>query len=93
MEKYSEQTKLAAIDANLTGQRGLVATVEQSGVGVSSLRKWIVAYEVNGVGGIRAKRTGQWYDLKFKPEVLKRARDDGLSNQQAAVFRLQSIKN
>ena len=53
MERYSEQTKLAAIDAYLTGQRGLVATAEQMGVGVSSLRKWIAAYEANGVAGIR----------------------------------------
>ena len=91
MERYSEQTKLAAIDAYLTGQRGLVATAEQAGVGVSSFRKWIAAYEVNGVAGIRVKRSGQWYDLEFKLEVLKRARDDGLSNRQAAA--LFNIRN
>ena len=91
MERYSEQTKLAAIDAYLTGQRGLIATAEQMGVGVSSLRKWIAAYEANGVAGIRVKRSGQWYDLEFKLEVLKRARDDGLSNRQAAA--LFNIRN
>lgn len=91
MERYSEQTKLAAIDAYLTGQRGLVATAEQTGVGVSSLRKWIAAYEANGVAGIRVKRSGQWYDLAFKIEALKRARDYGLSNRQAAA--LFNIRN
>ena len=91
MEKYSEQTKLSAIDVYLSGQRGLVATAEQMGVGVSSLRKWIAAYEANGVAGIRVKRSGQWYDLEFKLAVLKRARDDGLSNRQAAA--LFNIRN
>lgn len=85
MERYSEQTKLAAVEAYCTGQRGLIATAEQLGVGVSSLRKWIAAYEANGVAGIRAKRSGQWYDLEFNLEVLKRAHDDGLSNRQAAA--------
>jgi transposase len=91
LERYSEQTKLAAIDVYLSGQRGLVATAEQMGVGVSSLRKWIATYEANGVAGIRVKRSGQWYDLEFKLEVLKRARDDGLSNRQAAA--LFNIRN
>lgn len=92
LERYSEQTKLAAIDAYRAGHRGLVGTAEQMGVGVSSLRKWIAAYEANGVSGIRTKRCGQWYDLEFKLEVLKRARDDGLSNRQtAALFNIRNF--
>lgn len=85
MEKYSEQTKLAAVEAYRTGQRGLVATAKQLDVGVSSLRKWVAAYQANGVAGIRTKRR-ELYDIKFKIEVLQRARDDRLSNRQAAAL-------
>jgi transposase len=91
VEKYSEQTKLNAVAAYRSGHRGLIATAERLGVGVSSLRKWVAAYEGNGVAGIRAKRSGKWYDLKFKLEVLRRARDDCLSNRQAAA--LFNIRN
>lgn len=90
MEKYSEQTKLAAVEAYRSGQLGLKAIAQQLNVGVSSLRKWVAAYQVNGVAGIQAKRR-ELYDIEFKLAVLQRARDENLSNRQAAA--LFNIRN
>lgn len=91
MEKYSEKTKLEAVEAYRSGERGLVATAKQFEVNVASLRKWIAAYEVNGIAGIRTKRR-ELYTLEFKLEVLRRARDENLSNRQAAaVFDIRNF--
>ena len=85
MEKYSEQTKLAAVDAYCCGQHGLSATALLHNVGVSSLRKWIAAYQVRGIAGIRVKRR-EVYDVEFKLAVLQRVRDEDLSLRQAAAL-------
>ena len=85
MEKYTEQTKLAAVEAYCAGQGGWVATAKDFAVSVSSLRKWVAGYQANGVAGVRTKRR-ELYSLEFKIEVLRRARDEGLSNRQAAAL-------
>jgi len=83
--EYSEQIKLAAIEAYCSGQHGLSATALLHNVGVSSLRKWIAAYQVHGIAGIRVKRR-EVYDIEFKLAVLKRVLDEGLSLRQAAAL-------
>ena len=85
MEKYTERTKLAAVEAYSSGHLGLTATAKQYDVGVSSLRKWVAAYQANGIAGVRAKRR-ELYAAEFKREVLQRARAEGLSNRQAAAL-------
>lgn len=59
-------------------------------VGVSSLRKWIAAYQAHGIAGIRVRRR-ELYDVEFKLAVLERVRDEGLSFRQAAA--LFNIRN
>lgn len=91
MEKYSEQIKLAAVEAYCCGQYGLSATALLHNVGVSSLRKWIAAYQVHGIGGIRVKRR-EVYEIEFKLAVLQRVRDEGLSLRQAgALFDIRNL--
>ena len=85
MEKYSEQIKLAAVEAYCSGQQGLSTTALLHNVGVSSLRKWIAAYQVNGIAGILVKRR-EVYGMEFKLVVLQRVRDEGLSLRQAAAL-------
>ena len=85
MEKYSEQAKLAAVQTYCTGELGWKAAAARHSVGVSSLRKWVAGYLANGVAGVVAKPR-RWYSLEFKLEVLQRARDEGLSNRQAAAL-------
>lgn len=91
MEKYSEQTKLDAVKAYRSGQLGLTATAKQMNVGVSSLRKWVAGYRANGVAGVQTK-VREFYNLEFKLAVLQRARDENLSNRQAAaVFNIRNF--
>ena len=85
MAKYSEQTKLAAVEAYCSGKGGLKATAAQYDVEVSSLRKWIAAYQANGVAGIRLKHR-ELYSVEFRLEVLRRVREERLSHRQAAAL-------
>ena len=83
--------RAAAVEAYSSGHLGLTATAEKYGVGVSSLRKWVAAHQANGIAGIRAKPR-ELYAAEFKLKVLKRARDEGLSNRQtAAIFNIRNF--
>ena len=84
MEKYSKQMKLTAIKAYCSGQQGLLATARRHNVGASSLRKWVVAYQAQGIAGIQLKRR-EVYGIEFKLAVLQRIRNEGLSYRQAAA--------
>lgn len=76
--------KLTAVEAYCSGQRGLMATALLHNVGASSLRKWVAAYQAQGIAGIRLKRR-EVYGIEFKLAVLQRIRNDGLSYRQAAA--------
>jgi len=90
MAKYSEQVKLAAVEAYGSGKGGLKAIAAQYDVEVSSLRKWIAAYQANGVAGLRIKRR-EPYSVEIRLEVLRRVREERLSHRQAAA--LFNIRN
>ena len=91
MDKYSEQTKLAAVKAYCSGQHGLRATALLHNVGFSSLRKWIALYQAHGIAGISVKRR-EAYGVEFKFAVLQRVRDEGLSHRQtAALFDIRNF--
>ena len=85
MKKYSEQAKLASVQAYFSGQLGWKATAKLHDVEVSSLRKWVAAYRVHGVDGVREKRR-ELYDREFKLKVLQRMRDEDLSYRQTAAL-------
>lgn len=91
MNKYSEQQKLDAVETYRSGDLGLRATAALHSVNVASLRKWVAAYEAIGIAGIQRKRR-QTYDVKFKLEVLRKLKSDGLSYRQAgALFNVRRI--
>jgi transposase len=85
LKKYSERAKLAAVQAYCSGQLGWKATAQGHDVEVSSLRKWVAAYQVHGVDGVREKRR-ELYGREFKLKVLQRMRDEDLSYRQAAAL-------
>lgn len=85
MTRYSEKVKRAAVQAYLTGNRGLAATAEAQGVGVHSLRSWVANYQVHGDAGLE-KRAKKAYDAEFKLRVLQRVREEGLSYRQAGAL-------
>ena len=74
MTKYSERVRLDAVNAYLSGHRGLKATAEAHGVGFHSLRAWVAAYQAQGLAGIQGKAK-KAYDAEFKLQVLERIRD------------------
>lgn len=91
MKKYSEEVKLAAVQTYRTGQLGWKAAAKVHNVEPSSLRKWVAAYEVHGIDGIRRKSTRE-YSEEFKLEVLQRMRDEALSYRQvAALFNIRKF--
>ncbi len=85
MKKYSEQAKLAAVQTYCSGQLGWKAAAKVHDVEASSLRKWVAAYQVHGVDGVREKRR-ELYGKEFKLKVLRRMRDEDLSYRQAAAL-------
>jgi transposase len=85
LQKYSEELKLAAIHTYRTGQLGWKAAAKVHNVEPSSLRKWVAAYEVHGIDGIRRKSAGG-YSAAFKLEVLHRMRAEALSCRQVAAL-------
>ena len=85
LKKYSEQVKLAAVQAYRDGTLGWKATAKAHDVETSSLRKWVAAYEVHGPDGVREKRR-ELYSREFKLKVLRRMRDEDLSYRQAAAL-------
>jgi transposase len=89
--KYSEKTKLSATKDYCTGHDGLKRVAERHGVDVSSLRKWIAAYQVHGEEGLRRRTSCIRYSVEFKRAVVNRMRKEGLSFRQVAA--LSNVRN
>jgi transposase len=84
--KYSEKTKLSATKDCCSGQDGLKRIAERHRVDVSSLRRWIAAYQVHGEEGLQRRTRCARYSVKFKRAVVKRMRKEGLSFRQVAAL-------
>ena len=86
MGKYTDEAKLAAVRDYCSGEAGLKAVAQRHGVDVSSLRQWIAGYRAHGEEGVRAKkRPPTNFSAEFKLSVLKRMRDEGLSQRQREI--------
>ena len=91
MKKYLEQVKLAAVEANRIGELGWRRTAALHEVAASSLRKWVAAFDVHGVEGLRNKRKDV-YGIEFRLQVLQRMQDKALSlRQTAALFNIRNF--
>ncbi len=85
MNKYTEQTKLSAVEDYCSGNAGLKVVSHRHGVDASSLRKWVAAFRVHGIAGIQNKKK-KHYSAAFKLNVLQRMRDEELSYRQAGAL-------
>lgn len=85
MRKYVEQTKLSAVEDYCSGSAGYREVAHRYGVDVSSLRKWIIAYQALGAAGLKPKRK-KHYSPEFKLNVIQRMREEELSFRQAAAL-------
>ena len=91
MKKYSEQVKLSAVEAYRIGKLGWKRTAALHEVEPSSLRKWVAAFDVHGVDGLRDKRK-EVYGIEFRLQVLQRMQDKTLSlRQTAALFNIRNF--
>jgi transposase len=89
--KYSEKTKLSATKDYCSGHDGLKRVAERHRVDVSSLRRWIAAYQAHGEEGLQRRTSCARYSVKFKRAVVKRMRKEGLSFRQVAA--LSNVRN
>jgi len=85
MRKYTEQARLSAVEDYCSGSAGHREVAHRHGVDVSSLRKWIAAYQALGAAGLKSKRK-KHYSPEFKLNVLQRMREEELSYRQAAAL-------
>jgi transposase len=83
MIKYTEQFKLKVVQHYLKGPMGYGRLAALYGVASPHIRRWVSAYRLHGMEGLRRKVTR--YDAKFKLSVLQHMWDNGLSNRQAAA--------
>jgi transposase len=88
MAKFAERLKLEIVRKYLAGAGGTEVLAQQYGVGRTSLRGWISRYREHGEAGLRRKY-GR-YSAQFKLSVLRRMKDEDLSQTQAvALFDLR----
>jgi transposase len=85
MSKYTEQTKLSAVQDYCSGKAGLRDVAHRHGVDFSSLRQWVAAYQVHGAAGLKAKKV-QYYSTEFRLSVLRRMHEEQLSYRQVAAL-------
>lgn len=84
MEKYSESVKLASAQEYCEGNAGIAAVAQRHGVSPHALRRWVAAYRIHGVAGLRTKRVR--YDEAFKWKVLLHMKQHELSYRQTAAW-------
>ena len=89
-KKYSDEFKLALVEEYLEGKNGGIKTIAKKyGVPYSHFRRWVYAYEANGIEGLtKVTRT---YDGATKIHIVEYMHTNSLSvNQAAAIFGVKS---
>jgi transposase len=86
MRKYSEQLKLLVVKDYMSGTGGYKLVAEKHQVNVASLRAWVASYRGSGIEGIKDKNQRARFTIEFKLSVLKRMKDEKLSQRQAAAL-------
>ena len=89
-KKYSDEFKLALVQEYLAGKNGgYTALANKYGVDYSHLRRWVQAYEANGIDGLtKVTRT---YDGEAKIHIVEYMHKNSLSiRQTAALFGVSS---
>lgn len=84
MAKYEEQFKLKVVREYMTGNESGRSVAERHGLGHSLVRRWVESYRVHGLAGLR--RQSGTYSAPFKQSVLRKIRDQRLSDTEAATL-------
>lgn len=89
MFKYDDRFKHKIVRAYFSGTMGFRRLSAHHKVNIDSIKRWVAAYRLHGMAGLRRKVTH--YDAKFKLSALQHMWDNGLSlKQTAAVFNVRN---
>jgi transposase-like protein len=83
MAKHSTEFKLEVVKYRLDGKHGSVATSQFFGIDDSTVRKWVDAYKLHGLLGL--KKPYSHYSIEFKRKVLKAVSSGELSVRKACA--------
>ena len=81
MSKYSQEEKIRAVQAYLSGEGGFEALGKKYGVSSSCLRQWVAQYKLNG----ELTRPTRNFSGNFKLKVLNYQQENHLSDSQTAL--------
>lgn len=84
MTKYDEQFKLKVTRECLKGTESVRSVAARHELAKSLVQRWVESYRVHGLSGLR--RQSGTYSAPFKQSVLRKIRDEGLSDTQAATL-------
>lgn len=88
MTKYDEAFKRKVVQEYVSGSGGSLLLSHKFGVGRTTLRRWIAAWQCHGQDGLSKKHTP--YSAEFKRHVLQHMQRHQLSHTQtSALFDLR----
>ena len=84
MKKYKTEFKLEVVKSFLAGEGGAKLLARRWSVPEDKIRTWVSHYRLNGVDGLRPKRST--YSAQFKLQVLSHQDREQLSSRQVAAI-------
>ncbi len=69
--KYQVDLKIKIIQEYFTGKQSVKSLANQYGVGVTSIKEWIVLYRHNGITALESENQNQVYSEEIKREAVK----------------------
>ena len=69
--KYQVELKIKIVQEYLTGKQSVKSLAKQYGVGVTSIKEWIVLYQHNGITALESENQNQVYSEEIKREAVK----------------------
>ena len=69
--KYQVELKIKIVQEYLTGKQSIKSLAKQYGVGVTSIKEWIVLYRHNGITVLESENQNQVYSEEIKREAVK----------------------
>ena len=86
MAKYSEEFKIKLVTEYLYGNLGYKSLTKKYNMpSTSPLRNWVRSYKVQGMEGLRRRKTNKEYSVQFKLNAVQFMLETGASYLETAV--------
>ena len=82
MSKHSQEFKLEVVQYYLSNKGGYRATARYFNIDQSTVRKWLLIYELHGENGLSTQTYKSNYSVEFKHEVVLCMINEGLSSRE-----------